>query len=151
MGIATRCNRAAAGKSNPNRHYGTDGSYNLYTKNETDAVMKFYTEVAATALGGPALKALGKAVIGVGSKLLPAAVNMLSKTSVAVNATATRGAVYLGSSSGTAYVAGGVEGAVKSYFGGPDVEFGSSIFGNPMSDAGLTTSSFLWATYNSEK
>jgi RHS repeat-associated core domain len=54
--------------SDPDSHYGIDGSYNQYTKNETDAAMEFYWSIAGGELGGAALGAvmsrIGGAMLG---------------------------------------------------------------------------------------
>jgi len=42
--------------SDPDSQYGIDGSYNLYTKNETDAAMEFYLCIAGGELIGAALE-----------------------------------------------------------------------------------------------
>lgn len=49
--------------SDPDSHYGIDGCYNLYTKNETDAAMNFYLSIAGGELGGAALGAIGSRIL----------------------------------------------------------------------------------------
>jgi len=62
-GIAIKDLGEAKLNSDPDSHYGIDGCYNLYTKNETDAAMKFYWSIAGGELGGAALGAIGSRLL----------------------------------------------------------------------------------------
>ena len=51
------------GTSDPYSHYGLDGTYNLYTKNENDAAMQFYISIAGGELGGATLGAISSRLL----------------------------------------------------------------------------------------
>jgi len=142
------------------RHFSPDGScYNLCTENEQQKAFSYSMNIALAALTGPLAEGLGDVGASIGSTYLPKVINtalkVVVKKPVAANAINTAGKntmVYLAQKTFQANVlaagAGIAEGSVKSYFGGPDTELGSSIFVNPISEGWMNATGAAWATFS---
>jgi len=115
--------------SDPNSHYGSDGSYNLYTQNETKAATDFMLGAGVAILtGGTGLAAgIGEGTVAVATKVInnPWTIPVIQ------------------------FLGGLGEGIIKSYLG-PDPEISSSIFNNHFSNLGLNTSGIIINALNIE-
>jgi len=107
------------GESDPDSNYGPDGSYNLYTQNETNKATKVMFAIGTARL-----------TIGTGAAAV-------------VGDVALTGLNKIGVITGAQVVGGVLEGSIKSIFG-PDTETSSSIFMNPISDAWMNATEVFW-------
>ena len=97
--------------SDPNSHYGSDGSYNLYTQNETKAATDFMLGVGLSLLGGeavgPYIGKVGSFISNSGIKVVVQAVQYQAYKAIGYLGAGTVGAV------GANLVGGGLEGYLK--------------------------------------
>jgi len=126
---------AALGKiplSDPDSHYGSDGSYNLYTQNELKQAHDLYLSLAVGLIAGEFLGAYNIAC-KVGSSITKRGVN------AAIQATKFqiyRGISYLGSKTFNAFwanvIGGGIDGAIKYKYDAPPDPDMPYLINNPV-------------------
>ena len=136
-------------QSDPNSHYGSDGSYNLYTQNETKAATDFMLGIGLSLLGG---EAVGPYIGKVGSFISNGGIKAVVQT---VQYQAYKAIGYL--EAGTigagiaSFIGGGIEGAIKYKYETPPDPDMPYLINNSAWELGSNVSNNFLYFYNYNK